>query len=119
MTPHEVDFRSGGASMVVGFLTLSFGSLWGSLLFPVRRWILPISLLATAGTCLLEFMQLWQPSWLMQLRATRIGAALLGSGFSWSDFPPYFIGGVIGFLGLSLVYRLAASPSQITEGETN
>lgn len=74
-------------------------------IFPCRRCILPISIVVTVSTCLLEFMQLWKPAWLMQIRATRFGAALLGSGFTWNDFPPYFIGGVVGALILVSVSR--------------
>ncbi len=74
-------------------------------IFPYRRCIVPICLVVTVSTCLPEFMQLWKPAWLMQVRATRFGAALLGSGFTWSDLPPYFIGGVVGGLILVLISR--------------
>ena len=73
--------------------------------FPYRRCILPISILVTLSTCLLEFMQLWKAPWLLQIRATRFGAALLGSGFTWSDIPPYFVGGVVGGLILMFLSR--------------
>jgi uncharacterized protein DUF2809 len=79
-------------------------AFWFAIL-PYRRCILPICVVVTASTCLLEFMQLWKPAWLMQVRATRFGAALLGSGFTWSDLPPYFIGGVVGGLILVLISR--------------
>lgn len=67
-------------------------ALW-FIIFPIRKAILPICVGVTAFTCMLEFLQLWQPDWLMQFRATRFGAALMGMGFSWRDFPPYFLGG--------------------------
>lgn len=84
---------------------------WISFLFlfcPRRRCVLPVSVTATLATSLLEFLQLWQPHWLMQFRATKFGAALLGSGFTWADFPPYFMGGAIGYLLLILVTPRAA-----------
>ncbi len=71
--------------------------------FPFRRCILPICVAVTTGICLLEFLQLWKPPWLMQIRATRFGAALLGSGFTWDDFPPYFIGGAVAAFVLMLI----------------
>lgn len=61
--------------------------------------------IATTATCLLEFMQLWTSDWLTQIRGTRFGVALLGNGFTWSDFPSYFMGGVISFLILQVVAR--------------
>ena len=87
----------GGIPYVVFWITFWF------MIFPFRRSVLLISIFVTIFTCLLEFMQLWKPPWLTQIRATRFGAALLGSGFTWSDFPPYFIGGVVGYLILMLV----------------
>lgn len=77
-------------------------ALW-FVVFPFRKYVVPICIGATAFTCLLEFLQLWQPEWLMRIRATRFGAALLGSGFAWNDFPPYFIGG---FLGAVLLWAM-------------
>ena len=74
-------------------------------IFPFRRCILPICIFATFFTCLLEFLQLWKPEWLVRIRSTRLGAALLGSGFDWNDFLPYFIGGAIGYLVLMVADR--------------
>ncbi len=89
-------WRDHGGGIPYVFFWISFCFV----LLPYRRWIVPISLGVTAVTCLLEFLQLWKPPWLMEIRATRFGAALLGSGFTWADFPPYFIGGVLGVLVL-------------------
>jgi hypothetical protein len=54
-------------------------------------------------TCAIEFLQLYQPPWLQAIRATLPGRLVLGTTFSWGDFPPYFIGSA---LGLLLVYYL-------------
>lgn len=83
-------------------------SIW-VVVFPYRRCILPISLFAVSFTCLLEVLQLWKPDWLTRIRSTPFGAALLGSGFDWHDFLPYFIGGVIGFLVFTRVAWLNQS----------
>lgn len=89
--------NGGGIPYVVFWVLFCF------MLLPYRRWILPICVVATSFTCLLEFLQLWQPTWLMQFRATAFGAALLGSGFTWDDFPPYLLGGVLGYAILCFV----------------
>lgn len=86
----------GGGIPYVAF----WASLW-FVMFPVRRAIGPICVGVTLVTCGLEFLQLWQPPWLMQSRATRFGAALLGNGFTWADFPPYLLGGVLAYAMLA------------------
>jgi len=49
-------------------------------------------------TCALEFLQLWQSPLLQTMRATLPGRLVLGNTFTWSDFPSYFIGSVLGWL---------------------
>jgi len=71
-------------------------------LIPNRRYLLAIALWVTLATCGLEFLQLWQPEWLTQFRATTFGAALLGTTFVWGDIPPYFIGGLAGYAMMAL-----------------
>ena len=58
---------------------------------------LPIALGVLLATCLLEFAQLWQPGWLLAIRATLPGRLVLGNTFSWSDFPYYLIGCAVGW----------------------
>ena len=79
--------------------------------FPFRRSVITITVLAVAVTCLLEFLQLWHPDWLTSIRSTRFGAALLGSGFDWNDFPPYFAGGTFGYAVLVLSCRMSRRPT--------
>lgn len=91
--------NGGGIPYVVFWITFLF------FLLPKRRYILPMCISATLVTCLLEVMQLWKPPWLTQIRSTKLGAALLGSGFVWDDIPPYFIGGFVGYLILFVMVR--------------
>jgi hypothetical protein len=49
-------------------------------------------------TCILEVLQLWQPPALIAVRSTFIGHALIGSTFSWWDFPNYALGSLLGLL---------------------
>ncbi|ODS34777.1 MAG: hypothetical protein SCARUB_00037 [Candidatus Scalindua rubra] len=40
-------------------------------------------------TCFLEFLQLWHPPFLESIRSTFIGSVLIGTTFTWWDFPHY------------------------------
>jgi hypothetical protein len=66
-----------------------------SLLFPRRRtWIIVVSVLAASS--LLEVSQLWHPAFLETVRRTFIGRTLIGTSFSWLDFPHYVLGCAVG-----------------------
>ena len=56
-----------------------------------------LAILVLTLTCVLEFLQLWHPPWLERIRRTLPGRALLGTTFEWADFPPYFVGAVMGW----------------------
>ena len=89
--------NGGGVPYVIFWITACF------VIFPFRKSIISICLGVTLATCLLELLQLWQPLWLEQFRTSRFGAALLGSEFSWSDMPPYFLGGLTGYVVLRFI----------------
>lgn len=59
-----------------------------------------IAIAVCLATCGVEFLQLWQPAWLQAIRATLPGRLVLGTTFSWTDFPYYFVGSGLGWLGL-------------------
>jgi hypothetical protein len=67
-------------------------------LFLPRARPQPIALFVLAATCLLEFLQLWHPPLLEAVRSYFLGRAVLGTTFTWWDFPYYFIGCGIGWL---------------------
>jgi len=79
-------------------------SFW-FVIFPRARYVSAIAIGCTLFTCGLEALQLWQPAWLSEFRSTLFGAALLGNQFVWNDIPPYFIGGVLGWLMLHAALR--------------
>ncbi len=56
-------------------------------------WQIPMWVFAI--TCGLEFLQLWHPPILEQIRSTFIGRASLGTTFSWWDEPHYVLGCVL------------------------
>jgi len=68
------------------------------LAWPRRKEAGRIAFLVLAATCILEFMQLWQPSFLQIIRTTFLGASLIGTTFVWWDFPHYVLGCFIGWL---------------------
>jgi hypothetical protein len=69
-----------------------------------KPWIIAASVLV--ATCLLEFLQLWHPPVLEFMRSYFIGQAVLGTSFTWSDFPCYFLGCGIGWLWLSRLQKV-------------
>ena len=76
-------FIRGGALEILWIVLIAF--LWPQ--------VSPLNI--AIGVCLLtcgvEFLQLWHPPFLQALRANLLGRLILGTSFSWSDFP-YYIG---------------------------
>ncbi|MCF8367487.1 MAG: DUF2809 domain-containing protein [Bacteroidales bacterium] len=66
-----------------------------------------IALIVCASTCFLEFLQLWDVSFLEKLRGTFLGQTILGNSFNWLDFPYYFVGSFFGFLFLIQFKKLS------------
>jgi hypothetical protein len=74
---------------------------WCLVLFfvwPRRETITRIALGVFFVTSLLEVLQLWHPWVLERVRTTFPGQALIGTTFSWWDFPHYALGCVLGWL---------------------
>jgi hypothetical protein len=70
------------------------------LVFPKAR-SRTIALSVLVVTCILEFAQLWHPTALTIIRSHFLGATLLGTTFSWYDFPYYVVGAAIGWAWVS------------------
>lgn len=79
-----------------------FWASFGAFLFPQTA---TKKIIATAftTTCVLEFLQLWHPSFLMTIRSTFIGHAILGSNFDPWDFVYYALGCVIAYQWLKRI----------------
>ena len=86
--------RSGGVAYVVFWIFVV-----ACLAPPMKPW--RATIIVVLITCGLEFAQLWHPAWLESIRGTFLGRSILGTTFGWSDFPPYFAGGVLGWMLLS------------------
>jgi hypothetical protein len=75
--------------------------------FPNKRsanWI-PVCVFIITGA--LEFLQLSHPWFLEEIRSYFLGRALIGTTFTWWDFPHYGIGCVIGWLAIR---KMATNP---------
>ena len=81
-----------------GVLYEMFWILAVALVWPRRHGLPWVSIAVLTVTCGLEAAQLWHPPWLERIRATFLGHALLGSTFSWGDFPHYVLGCGLGWL---------------------
>ena len=77
-------------------------SLWALLVFLLIRFLKPrmnlwISVwIAFAISVCVEVSQLYHAAWIDMIRATRLGALVLGSVFNWPDIPAYALGIALG-----------------------
>ena len=62
-----------------------------------KKHIIRIAIGVFSVTSFLEILQLWHPYILEQIRSTFMGRTLIGTTFSWWDFPHYVVGCVIGW----------------------
>ena len=81
-----------------GVLYEIFWILLASLFFPSKRSANVIPVYVLVITCVLEFLQLWHPSFLEVIRSFFLGSALIGTTFVWWDIPHYVLGCLIGWV---------------------
>ena len=102
-------FYSGQAARWVnnslgGVLYVIFWCLFAFLfLSNTKPW--KIATAVFASTCFLEFLQLWHPPFLEVLRSNFMGRTILGTTFTWSDFPYYLVGCGIGWLWMKSLQK--------------
>jgi hypothetical protein len=104
-------FYSGNASK---WVNNSLGGVfyeifWCLVIYLVFHKLKPI-LIASAVflvTCALEFTQLWKPQFLEILRENILIRTIIGSSFTWSDFPYYIIGSIAGFALIVLIKKIS------------
>jgi len=90
-----------------GVLYVIFWVLLVSFLLPDKRWAPKIPFWVFLITSALEMLQLWHPPPLEKLRSYFLGRALIGTSFTWWDFPHYAIGSLMGWAWTRWVRRLA------------
>ncbi|WP_392532422.1 DUF2809 domain-containing protein [Nostoc sp. C117] len=83
-----------------------FWCLVGFYFFRSRAAIVQIPIWVFVITCIIEFLQLWHPPLLNEIRTTLIGKLLLGTTFAWWDFPHYALGCVLGWLWLQQLQKI-------------
>ena len=104
--------HGGGVPYVLFWITLWYA------VFPRRKYIVAICVGCALFTCLLEFLQAAQlPEILENFRRTKFGAAWLGYGYDFRDIPPYFLGGIAGWLLLVLISRHKPNESERTSSD--
>lgn len=80
---------------------------WCLLVFwfiPTKKAIVAIPLWVFTITCAIEVFQLWHEPIPLSIRSSLIWKLLLGTSFSWWDFPHYLLGCLLGWLWLSLIW---------------
>lgn len=82
-----------------------FWCLFIFLLIPRRKAIAQIPRWVFGITCALEILQLWRTPILESVRSSFLGRTLIGTTFSWWDFPHYVVGYLIGWLWLRLIWQ--------------
>ncbi len=79
-------------------------ALWALLVYLLLRFLQPrvkastSAIIAFVFAAVVEFTQLYHAPWIDTLRATRLGALILGSVFNWPDLLAYAAGSLIGLL---------------------
>ncbi len=87
-----------------GVFYVLFGSLAFSVLFPKMKMYLPV-VLATSITCLLEFVQGFQFSFMMELTRFKLFAYLFGNSYNPADFLYYGAGALIALLVIWFIHE--------------
>ncbi|MBX9256620.1 DUF2809 domain-containing protein [Desmonostoc muscorum CCALA 125] len=83
-----------------------FWCLFGFWFFRSRAAVIQIPIWVFVITCIIEFLQLWHPPLLDEIRATFIGKLLLGTTFVWWDFPHYLLGCILGWFWLQQLQKI-------------
>jgi hypothetical protein len=97
-----------------GLLYVVFWCLLALVLWPkLSPWVVAGVVLVV--TSFLEFLQLWHPPLLQSIRSTFLGHALIGSSFTWSDFPYYGAGALVA-VGIARLCAKPRSPARKTTG---
>lgn len=92
-----------------------FWCLFLFLLIRSREAVMAIPLWVFGITCGLEFLQLWHPLVLEQFRSTFLGRILIGTTFSWWDFPHYVLGCLLGWFWLQQIEKEFFKPQRRRE----
>jgi hypothetical protein len=80
------------------FWCLVLFSIW-----PRKENAVRIAAAVLAVTCVLEVLQLWDAAFLEKIRSTFLGMALIGTSFTWWQFPHYVVGSLAGLVWMRML----------------
>lgn len=91
--------------------SIAYEMVWVFVLLLLFPQVSPVraAIIVFLATCFLEFLQLWQPTVLKNLRATALGRLILGTTFTWTDLPAYAVGSALGGLWSWTAFWFGAS----------
>ncbi|TDX11568.1 DUF2809 domain-containing protein [Flavobacterium sp. S87F.05.LMB.W.Kidney.N] len=105
-------------SRKISFIPLWIGDfLYAVMIYFLVRIFLPlkkaflIALLSLLICYSIEFLQLYQAEWIVELRKTLFGRYILGQGFLWSDILAYTFGIAYAFLVEKIVLNYISQKS--------
>lgn len=105
-------------SRKISFIPLWIGDfLYAVMIYFLVRIFLPlkkaflIALLSLLICYSIEFLQLYQAEWIVELRKTLFGRYVLGQGFLWSDILAYTFGIAYAFLVEKIVLNYISQKS--------
>lgn len=110
--------RRFGAALPEFVAAYAGDTLWALLVYLLLTVAAPSAAIAHRALAALAFAfaieasQLYHAPWIDELRANRLGALILGSGFLWSDLACYAAGIALGALTESLLTRRAHDASR-------
>ena len=90
-----------------GVLYVIFWILVVFLIYPSEKAANTIPVWVFLITCALEILQLWHPPILEKVRSHFLGSTLIGTSFTWWDFPHYGVGSIIGWVWIRRILRRA------------
>jgi len=95
-----------------GLLYEIFWIMVSCFFFPAKKTVNKIPIWVFLITCSLEVLQLWHPLFLEKIRSGFIGSALIGTTFSWWDFPHYAAGCICGWLWIKWLRGKSPEPDR-------
>lgn len=76
----------------------------------VNKKALQITIISLLICFNIEFLQLYQGEWMLELRKTLFGRYVLGQGFLWTDIAAYSFGIAIAFTIEKIILKYFSSP---------
>jgi hypothetical protein len=76
----------------------------------VNKKALQITIISLLICYNIEFLQLYQGEWMLELRKTLFGRYVLGQGFLWTDIAAYSFGIAIAFTIEKIILKYFSSP---------